>query len=316
MAYTTTTLLADVRRAAMLPDTSNTGTADADLLAAGDKEMQGRLVPLVMKAREEYFVRSLDYTITANQAAYRVPPRAIGGKLRDAFVVQSSSLQALARLEPERLPEFSTVASVPWAFYMEGNSLVLVPTPASTANTLRVKYFVRPNRLIATTAARQITSVTAATPSALYTRIGLASSVPGGWTSSLTYDVVKATPGFEHAAIDLIPTGGLSGSNFDTLTSALPSGFGSSNVGDWVCLAEESPIPQLPAELHQLLGQRIACRVLQALGDLEALKSAERDAERMEGEALSLIQPRTDGTPRKLVPNLLSRRRGGYGVGW
>lgn len=319
MAYSTTELLADVRRSGMFPANANVGTADADLLAHGDKEMQARLLPLVLGVREEFYIATKDYAITGGQGSYRIPPRSIGGRLRDVFMVQSGGTpRNLARIEPERMLELRvTQPGVPWAFYVEGNNIVLVPTPASTnGDTLRLKFFARPNRLVLASAARQISTITANTPSAGITRITCASNVPSSFTTSVTYDIVRATPNFEHVGTDMAAST-VSAANVHIAASLLPSDFTTVNyVNDWLCLAEESPIPQLPAELGQLLAQRVLCRVLDSIGDIEALAPAERQAIDMEHAGAKLIQPRVEGEPRRVLGQILFRGRRFWGGRW
>lgn len=89
----TSDLLTDVRRSGMLPDSAPSGVSDADILAAASKEMWSRLVPLVLSVREEFYVQQSTQALVANQQLYRIPPRAIGTKLRDVYLVQSNGSQ-------------------------------------------------------------------------------------------------------------------------------------------------------------------------------------------------------------------------------
>jgi hypothetical protein len=81
-----------------------------------------------------------------------------------------------------------------------------------------------------------------------------------------------------------------------------------------VSAAETSSVVQVPPELQMVLNQRVLCRVLQSIGDLEALSAAEANAAQMERDAVGLIANRTEGEPKKVVGRLLSqpRRRLGY----
>ena len=92
------------------------------------------------------------------------------------------------------------------------------------------------------------------------------------------------------------------------------------SVGDYVMKDEESIIPQLPTELQPILAQRTAVKMLEALGDIEGMKMAQNELERMEYNAMTLIDNRVEGAPQKItnrhsilkssLSNKLYRRRG------
>lgn len=318
MAWTTTELLADVRRSGMLPDSAPSGVSDADILAHANKELQARLLPLVMAVREEFYVQPYSMQLVAGQQGYRVPSRGIGNKLRDVLLqLSDGSLQNLARIAPEAYPEtMSTAPSVyPWAFFMESDSVMLVPTPATTgAATLVLKYLLRPSWLVAVsaTATPTVVTVTANTPSPGLTRIDHSAASTNLGTSTAR-DVVMARPGFRTLMLGAVPTA--SGNGYVVVdSSALPSDFSTANnAGDYLSAAETTPVVQLPPELHNLLYQRTLCRVLQSIGDLQALQAAEADAAQMEKDAVGIIANRVEGEAKKVVGRLLSRPRARVG---
>ncbi len=318
MAWTTTELLADVRRSGMFPSASTvTGLTDTDLLAHADKELQSRLLSLVMAAREEFYVRVTDAALVASQSAYKVPYRSIANKLRDVSLLVGTSERNLRRIEPERMGEDASNATgaLPWAFYMERDSVVIVPAPSSSGGaSLRLRYFARPNRLVAVsaTATPTILTVTADSPTTGTTRITHSATGTTLSTSTL-WDIVRARPGFEHVGLDLTATGTAAG-RIDVLSSSLPSDFTTANnAGDYISAAETSPVVQLPPELHNLLYQRTLCRVLASLGDLDVLAVAEKQAVDMEAAAGMLVSNRTEGNARKVVSGLMWRNRRGSG---
>lgn len=302
MPYTTTKLLADVRRSGMLPNTATVGTSDTDILAHADKEIQCRIVPLVMSVREEFCVRSKDTALVSGQSAYRIPSRAIGAKLRDVLLAFSDgTTRNLARLSPEEAQNYSPTSSpYPAGFYLEQNSVVLVPTPNSSgAASLRLKYFVRPNALVAT--GYTIGSIDTALSKVLVT------NGSGIFSTFSTVDIISAKSPFDSLAIDQTPTAAnISGADVYLTFASLPDGLA---LGDYVADAEQSAVPQVPLEFHNYLYQRTLCRVLQSIGDTEGLAAAERDAEKMREDALTLLANRVEGEPKKVVPSLLYNRR-------
>ena len=72
-------------------------------------------------------------------------------------------------------------------------------------------------------------------------------------------------------------------------------------TGDFVALAEETHVPQLPQELVPILAQRTAIKCLESLGDTESMANASRELQKMEENAYSLIDNRVEGAPRKVV---------------
>lgn len=92
--------------------------------------------------------------------------------------------------------------------------------------------------------------------------------------------------------------------------------FARLSVGDYIMKAEETIIPQLPTELHPILAQRVAVKMLEALGDTEGMQNAQKELERMEYNAQTLIDNRVEGSPQKvrnmhsILRSSLYRRRG------
>jgi hypothetical protein len=317
MAWLADDLLSDVRRSGMLPDSSPSGVADADILAHANKELQSRLLPLVMSVREEFYVQIAQQSLVANQQGYRIPARGIGNKLRDVLLLlNDNTIRNLVRLAPEQYAEIiTTTGPYPWAFYLESDSVMLVPTPSTTsACTLQLKYLIRPNFLVKSdaTATPTVTTVQANTPSTGLTRINHSATGTDLHTST-KLDIVAAKPGFRTLVISATPTA--SGNGYVVFNSSdVPSDFSTANnAGDYISAEQTSPVIQLPPELHNLLYQRTLCRVLQSIGDLESLQAAEANAVEMERGALTLISNRTEGEPKKVVGRLIGFPRRRYG---
>lgn len=320
MAWLTSDLLADVRRSGMLPDSTPSGVSDADILAHADKELQSRLLPLVNSVREEFYVQTVTQTLVNGQQFYRIPGRSIGNRLRDVLIQQTDgTLTNLVRLTPEAYAELQTTVPgpYPWAFYLESDSVMLVPTPNSTAAaSVLFKYLIRPNFLVVHND-NQTPHVIAVTNNGNgTTTITHTNNSPSFGAQSL--DIVSIKPPFRTVMISTTPTAHAQGS-ITVATSALPSDFttanfgGGANKGAVISAAETSSVVQLPPELHNLLYQRTLCRVLQSIGDLEALQAAEANAQQMERDAVGLIANRTEGEPKKVVSRLLFQPRRRYG---
>jgi hypothetical protein len=177
--------------------------------------------------------------------------------------------------------------------------------------TLRMRFFFRPGELTAT-ASNYATIATATPTSSTEVTLTLGTGLTPAALSGHVYDLISGRPPFEYLAMDGTC---LSSSPYITRWPAGYSGLQSaaSAIGwtgaDYLAVRGLSPVPQLPSEVHPLLVQRTLCRVLQQLGRYETLDRAEREADRLEKVALSLLSPRVDGAPRKMRGVLQSSRR-------
>jgi hypothetical protein len=196
----------------------------------------------------------------------------------------------MTRIEPERMQGEVPGFGQPNSYYIQGNNVVLTTAPSS--GTLRVTYYRRPNRVVATTAVGEITAIAGNTITI--------SAAPSTFTTSVTYDFVKGKPGFDTLGEDYAAS---SAGVSMVFSSDVPASLA---VGDYVCLSQESPIAQIPVELQPLLSERTTATVLHALGDPKA-DAAYRVASDMEKRILKLISPRTEGSSRVVVNK--------YGVG-
>src|SRR3990167_5315956 len=99
---TTDTLLEMIKTESMVPD-SNAALDDDDFLAMANQEMRIGMLPTIMQFHEEYLVRTDTPTaLVANQSAYAIPYRAVGGKLREVFYLDTSNnLNKMVRVNPD-----------------------------------------------------------------------------------------------------------------------------------------------------------------------------------------------------------------------
>jgi len=72
-------------------------------------------------------------------------------------------------------------------------------------------------------------------------------------------------------------------------------------TGDYVCLAGESIIPQLPPDLHNMLAEKTAARILASLGDQAGHAMANDKIKEMEYRQGTLLNDRVDGAPQKIT---------------
>jgi len=291
MAYTTTDLLSSIRQRGSIPTTTNTNNvnATANLLALATEELHIKLLPLLMSVRAEFYVAApYDQVITSNQAAYPISTRASGMVLRDVQIITGTDIASLPEIPSEQVR--TTATGTPTAYYFQHNNVILYPTPSSTTGTLRQRYYMRPSRLAATSACAQISAIDTGTSTVTV------NAVPSSWATGTIVDFIAYTAPFQWRSTDATISS-VSGS--DIVFSSLPTGL---VVGDWIALAEYTPMPQIPFEFQPVLAQMTVVKALEALGDEAGVKRAVSDLQILQTNALHLITPRNHGEPKRVVP--------------
>jgi hypothetical protein len=289
---TSDTLIASVERKAHVPGSQVTFEPE-DYLAFANEEIKIGLLPSIMQFHEEFFVVSTEVALVNDQAAYDIPDRAVGAKVRSLFVRDNNGIiREMARIpeEDESYWQNTSVANAPHSFYLQNNSIVIVPTPKAPIGKLVIRYFQRPNELVTSD------------------RVATIKTIDTG-TNTVTVDAVPSVFSY-NTKLDLLETKGthrcratdLTASNINSSTnsisfSSLPSSL---VVGDIIALAGECYIPQMPDELHSVLAQRVACRCLEAIGDTVGLQAANQKLAEMEQKTGVLIDNRTEGNPVKV----------------
>lgn len=290
----TSDLVTSIQRRAAIPNAQVTFTS-TDFYALMDEEIESKLIPLVLKNLEEYYVADLPYNITTGVGAYAIPTRAIAGKLRDVQIISSTDPNSIIPLDRLDITDLFASTSTSYrvliqkfGFYLKGNYVWMYPTPLVTQNILNLEYYMRPNTCVDPSTCAQITAISGSTVTV--------SSLPSNITTATLVDFVKTNPGFECPAIDQTISS-VSGSIL-TMSNAAPSTL---SVGDYVCQATQTCVVQVPKELLPLLSQYVVVRVLSSQGDLQAYQQAVAELTKLEENAQMLISPRVDGKPKRVV---------------
>jgi hypothetical protein len=285
--YTSQNLIDTIKKKAFIPSTQETFT-DADLLELATDEMRDYILPKIKQTREEYFVTYRDYTVSSSVTSILAPDRAVGNAYRDIQNIEGGNSYKLARLDLEDNIYGSTTGALR-GYYLEANKIML---RGNLTGTIRVYYMTRPGRLVLPTSAAAVASIT---PGVSTTDI-VVSTIPSTWTASETIDMVRATSGFSTLKTDIAAT--ILGTTLTVANADVPDDLA---VGDWMCLADESPVPQVPPEWYSYLAQAVASQVLESLGDWEALERSNKKMREQEKNALSLITARVQSQSKKVV---------------
>lgn len=295
-AMTTTDLLGRVRAQAQLPSADGRLT-DAELLALADEVLRTTCADLLVGARGQWWTTAAtDVPITSGVASYAMPERALAEGLSDVLVVQGTSQWSAPEIPLTEAWRYRTTHggwASPYAYAWRDDVVELLPTPTDSSYSLRLLYPRRPSRLV--TAANCARVATTGTTSLVV------ASVPSGWTSAETVDVIGGANGRPRGQ-DLIAS--LAST---TITLAVPTGTA---VGDYVCLAGETCVPPVSEVLFDVLTTSTVFRVLAAIGDPEGMSAASVIAQAAVARATSLVSPRNRGASRKIVAHGYGTRRG------
>jgi len=287
--YTTDTLVATIKRRGSIPSSQQLFT-DEDIIALANDEMETTLVPQLMKVQEGYFLGVTDLTI---QNGYvEIPEDAVGQKIHNVSLVDGDTTIPLTRFSIKNAEEALDLTGT--GYYILGNRIIIKFNNTASA-IVRIYYPRRPLQLVSMSNAGKVVNV-----NTLTNEITL-SFVPTDWQISDTLNIIRGKQPF-NTVIEATIT------NLSAPTIELDSVEGI-QVGDYVALDGFSPIPQLPVEAHKILAQATVVKVLEAMGDREGMAAASTRLMQNMTDLLTLITPRIDDSPKRIISRGLSRIR-------
>lgn len=151
---------------------------------------------------------------------------------------------------------------------------------------------------------------------------------------NILVDFLQTQPGHRTYVYDVyIPTGGISGLSIylpkesllvptatvnnvatDPNNNGVQFQLATLKVGDYICLANEAIIPQIPPDLHNGLAERTAARILAALGDQQGLQASLAKIQEIEVRQGNLMNNRSEGNCQKIVGRHSLLRFGKFGL--
>lgn len=287
MLYTTADLITSIKTRAMVPLNQQT-ILPSSLLNVLTEELYMKILPLVQMAGSEFYLTTLDIAATATNR-FDIPCRSIGHGVRSVWRVDSQGEQIkLNRIDPSDAPSKLTV-DTPSSFWFEGNTLVLDATiNTSTVAYIRIVYYTRPSRLIETTYCAAVTNVSGATVTV--------STKPNAMVDGSLVDFVKGTEPYVGVSIDqTIASSSPTSMTFSSLSASVA-------IGDYVCPAGYSCLPQVPFEFLPLLSLLGTATVLKVVGDAQGAAMAEDKYKELKQDCFSLVSPRDSEEPRYFFP--------------
>lgn len=270
------TLISNIKLKMGFPDDNY--FTDAELLTILNDEVKTVILPLVMKLHEDFLLVNKTYTVTEGET-YRLPRRAVGNKVRDVKLLDNGAYTDLNRLFEE-----DRSADLP-GYYITRNTIEL--SSHYTSGTLVVTYFVAISDLILEASAAEISSIDSTTQVTV-------AALPSSITTSTAVDFVQYTSPYDILALDQTITNIAS----TTLTfTSLPDDL---SVGDYICLAGQSPVLLVPEELHPLLVQAAIVTCLLSKKDSAAAKVAKERLDEMVDDMIDMLDSRSESNDIKL----------------
>jgi hypothetical protein len=279
----------------MIPTDTSVYT-DEDILEILNEEIDAGLLSTLMTLHEEYLVNYEDLEFESGKSKYPIPYRAVGNKLRElAIVTSEGNHYELSRIALDQLSDYKNglLASDRNVFYVENNYVVLVDSQLS-GEKLRMYYYLRPNSLVLEKYTAKIANINTSTG------VITLDTFPVAFANLNKMDFVAYRSPNKIHAFDKTPTSVSSNTKTITFnTTDIPEEL---MVGDYLCISEQTPVPNVPTEMHPLLAQRAAVHILEAMGDTEGLANAKAKLQQMESSVNNLIDDRVEGSPQKIKP--------------
>lgn len=298
MILTTDDLIADIKIRGAVP-TSQDRFTNARFLSLANSEMQTKIFPMVLRARQNYFEYDVDTTVNAS-GLYHIHTRAYLGIVSNVALIDSSRRLNLPWLSEENEIDLDSPLQSRAGVVLKRNTLQLKPADGAGYTTLRSTILLRPGLFVLEEAAAQITGISGTTLTFA------ASTIPSTWSTSNTFDLIQGNPQYDHLGIDL------SASSVGATTIVLSETPSSRlAVGDWISLKGQSAVVQLPEAFSYLLSQRVANNCMRSMGDSKGHEAGMALAKEMEESLVDSIQPRIQKEAQRIVNRTGILRRNG-----
>jgi len=282
MDFTSTGLIAQIKRRALIPTSQNL-FSDSDLIAMLNEELQNRVIPYILAVREDYFLAYNEYTQNGSTTEIDIPENAIGNKINQVNIYTASSDDSFFASVP-RLT-VSQINDYYGGYYIQGSKIKIFPQ-AITSGQLRIYYYRRPSEIVATSRTAIISTVNT------NTSIVCSTNLPANITTGSNIDIVSNKQPWD--TITERTAGTVLNATLDlTDTTDIETRF-------YVASRKESPFAQIPQDTIPLLIQAVVVRMMEYMGDTNGYQAALLTYAQMESDNRNLITPRVDAQPKKI----------------
>jgi hypothetical protein len=292
-------LLASVKRRSFAPTSQSTFT-DQDFYDIIGENLSCEIVPQIMSARENFFLTYKRVPLVAGVSRYVIPERAAGTALKDLWHVDASGnrLETPFRNDVHDLEGGEIGTGTPREFLLYGDEILVSPVPAASEGYVEFWYYRRPSKIVATSSCAKITAVSTVAGLTTFT-------VDTDLTASLSVgsllDFISAKSPFLSWADDVAITA-ITATTIEVSAADVENEASTVEpvVGDYICLAGQSNLPQIPQELHPVLAQSSALQVLEALNHQDKIAVAAQKLDRMWKNGFKLISNRVESEPEQV----------------
>ena len=307
-------LIESVRNRAMIPNDTSVYT-DQNILDIANEEIDVQLLDKLLTLHEEHLTVHIDLPRNEN-GVYDIPYRSVGNKLRDVVMVSGGTQYEMSQVSIGEVPDYtydnSTYNSAMDKFYIESNQVKFLH-PSRSYEFVRIYFYIRPSVLTKTEKSAVITQIVSDETETSITF----TSIPNAFATLTEIDIVGYRSPNKIKGWDIPVQEVNTALKFIKINNSdIQDILGEISVGDYVCQAEESPVPNLPTEMHPLLAQLTAVHILEALGDSEGLANAQRRLDNMTKSVMELVDDRVELAPKKIKPRngvLNEARNGNFG---
>jgi hypothetical protein len=301
MARITTELLYAVKTGNAVPSSPSL-VDDTRILRFADEEVEGTILPAIYAMNQNYLLNVVPTALTAGLDTYQVNERALGRTLRDLKLYDGTQFRNMVLINLEDAHLYTTNA-YPVGFYFFGDSVVVVPPPTSSSLSIYQYIFQRPGRFCAVSDAALVVSVAS--------DVVTVTQTPSGIIAGTSVDFIQGRSGNKTLAIDT-SVSSVSATSITFATGATPTGLA---AGDWIAVAQTTPVVQFPEEAFSLLVTLTSIRVLESIGDYEGANALKELASDKKKSFEKMIAPRIQGEPIKIITRGLLRRSRSTWVG-
>lgn len=302
MATTCDTFLANVKRRMSVPS-NQALLADTDILAFADTKIKSHLVPVLVSARQDYFVYVINQPLTNGIDTYSIPYRSLARGLREIKIRDNSNnIRNLNLIELEDA-HLTVLNERPYGFYFKGDKIVLVPVPNNSDSSLDMWVDLPPGQCVSVSSCAIVQSVSAG--------VVTVSMIPSGMTNGILIDFIQGQSGNTILNMDKAIQN-VSGNQITFNTTDIPQdalGNVILSAGDYITISNQSPVIQLPNECIPYLESLVCIEALTAVGDFDGANAMRQDASEELTNLKQILEPRDQGE-RKHILNRRGLLRG------
>lgn len=277
MIYTIEDVIADAKLSEFFPTSQATFADPGDLITLANRAMTGQITPLVKSVQQHFYATHKNVTPVVNMSRYALPERALGDAIENVWWCPNTAFPnvryQIVKTERSRISSWQATSGTPAQGYIEGDEIVLVPTPANLQGTEAIvfDYLERPSKLVATTSCAKITGISTAAGVTTFT---VDTDLTGSLAVNALIDVAKGASPFRLSSRDAAITAITTSTIAVSATSVQDeSGATSPVIGDYICAAQTTNIPMMPADFRPLLAELICFQALKALGATAKLQT-------------------------------------------